>query len=146
MGTIASSATSVTKLACFRPHFLVWLSFFSPKTLSAIAILAPKMPIFSHFRRSPSTSKFTIHSFPVAYKSAKTRSFTAKRTQNRKRPLLAKAFVKTIPNRLLNKDTYPFMPKDARGIFAQQPRVRHSEHPQILDKSGELVRVLRGDA
>ena len=146
MGTIASSATSVTKLACFRPHFLVWLSFFSPKRSPQSPFLPLKMPVFSHFRRRLSPSGLTIYSFPVTYKPAKTRSFTTKRPQNRKRPLLAGAFVKTIPNCLLNKDTYPFMPKDTKSVFAQQPRVRHSEHPQILDKSGELVRVLRGDA
>ena len=49
MGTIASSATSVTKLAFLRPHFPVWLSFFSLKTLSQITILAPQNAHFQHF-------------------------------------------------------------------------------------------------
>ena len=51
MGTIASSATSVTKLAYFRPHFPVWLSLFSPKTLSQITISAPQNAHFQPFLR-----------------------------------------------------------------------------------------------
>ena len=124
MGTIASSATSVTKLAYFRPHFLVWLSFSSPKKLSEIAISAPQNALFQPFSKVSKPTKFAIHSFPVTYKPIKTRSFTTSWPQNRKRPFLARAFVKTIPNCLLNKDTYPFMPKDAKDVFAQQPRVR----------------------
>ena len=39
------------KIAYFRPHFLVWLSFFSPKTLSKIAISAPRNAHFRPFLR-----------------------------------------------------------------------------------------------
>ena len=51
MGTIASSASSVTKLAYFRPQFPVWLAFPSPKTLSKIAISAPQNAHFQPFLR-----------------------------------------------------------------------------------------------
>ena len=51
MGTIASSAPSVTKLACFRPHFPVWPSSISQKTLSQIAISAPQNAHFQPFLR-----------------------------------------------------------------------------------------------
>jgi len=57
VGTIASSATSVTKLAYFQPLFLVRLPFFSPKTLSAIAILAPQNAHFQPFSRAPKPTK-----------------------------------------------------------------------------------------
>ena len=57
MGTIASSAPSVTKLACFRPHFPVWLSFFSPKTLTKFAISAPQNAHFQPFLRVPKPVK-----------------------------------------------------------------------------------------
>jgi len=57
MGTIASSAPSVTKLAYFRPHFPVWLSFFSPKTLTKIPILAPQNAHFQLFSRVPKPVK-----------------------------------------------------------------------------------------
>jgi len=41
----------VPKIAYFRPHFLVWLSFFSPKTLTKNAISAPQNAHFQHFSR-----------------------------------------------------------------------------------------------
>ena len=52
MGTIASSAPGVTKLAYFRPRFPVWLSFFSPKTLTKITILAPQNAHFQLFSKA----------------------------------------------------------------------------------------------
>ena len=48
---IANSATSVPKLAYFRPQFPVWKPFSSPKTLSKIAISAPKNVHFQPFSR-----------------------------------------------------------------------------------------------
>jgi len=47
----------VPKLAYFRPHFPVWQSFFSPKTLSKIAISAPKNAHFQPFPREPKPAK-----------------------------------------------------------------------------------------
>ena len=57
MGTIASSASSVTKIAYFRPQFPVWLPFFKPKTISKIAILAPQNAHFQPFSRVSKPSK-----------------------------------------------------------------------------------------
>ena len=56
---IANSATNVPKIAYFRPHFLVWQSFFSPKTLSKIAISAPQNANFQTFSRAHKPT--TIH-------------------------------------------------------------------------------------
>ncbi|MCR4916593.1 MAG: hypothetical protein K6A96_12640 [Prevotella sp.] len=57
MGTIASSATSVTKLTYFRLHFPVWLSFFSLKTLTQITISAPQNAHFQPFLRELKPTK-----------------------------------------------------------------------------------------
>jgi hypothetical protein len=57
VGTIASSAPSVTKLAYFRRHFPVWLSFFSPKTLTKIPISAPQNAHFQPFSKVYKPSK-----------------------------------------------------------------------------------------
>jgi hypothetical protein len=49
----------VPKIAYFRPHFLVWQSFFSPKTLSKIAISTPQNAHFRPFSRAHKPT--TIH-------------------------------------------------------------------------------------
>ena len=139
MGTIASSATSVTKLAHFRLHFPVWLSFFSLKTLSKIAISAPQNTHFQPFLRVHKPTKIRntfIHSNLQIFQNS---LIYGKRSQKRKIPLLARAFVKTIQNCLLNKDTCHILLIAATGRLASHGRTAHSS------RTSELIVADEGD-
>ena len=79
------------------------LLFFRKKRFPKSPFWGPKTPIFGLFSDQQRGSKFITHSFIDTYKYAKTHIFSSQWLQMRRRILLMRAFVKTIPDYLLNK-------------------------------------------